>query len=168
MKRIHRKGPKLSAVMREAIAIAKENAGHLNRYSGGVWNGPAGLHPGVPTNTVRALVARGILKWGRYESNAAGSFPVDAVLCGSEQRELFPALPEPAYAAHREARFLFVMEAWVCDGVIEDGRASRLERWRHPPTGRQCILDVSGESAVFYFAPRTHTAAEVIHLNPVF
>lgn len=165
-----KKGPKLSASMREAVAIAKENGGHLNRYTGGVWNGPAGHHAGVPTQTVRALVLRGVFKWGRRETNAAGSFPVDAVLAGSEQAELFPAFTPEDDRRHRQARFLLVSAGWVCDAVVQDGRANRLERWRTPDCMRQCIVDfyVGGEGVAFYWKARTHTPQEILNLNPVF
>ncbi len=164
-----RKGPRLSPTMREAVAIARENDGHLNRYTGGVWNGPAGRHPGVPTNTVRALVARGVFKWGRHESNIAGSFPVDAVLTGSEQGELFPAFSPEDDSRHAEARFLLICAGWTCDGVVQAG-GNRLERWRNADGSRQCILDLyaGGNAVAFYWQNRTHTAAEILNLNPTF
>lgn len=168
MKQRRKKGPKLTATMREAVAIANENGGHLNRYTGGVWNGPAGRHPGVPTNTVRALVKRGVFTWGRHECNAAGSYPVDAILTGSQQRELFPPLVAGWEHNHQAARFLLLSEGWTCNSLVEDGKSGRLERWHSPAGCRCCILDLSGPDAVFYFAPRTHTPAEILTLNPVF
>ena len=151
MKR-RRKGPKLSAAMREAVAIAKANDGHLNRYTGGVWNGPAGNHPGVPTNTVRALVVRGVFKWGRHESSAAGSFPVDAILCGTGQAELFPPTTPLDDQRHREARFLLVSHGWTCTGLVQDGRCNRIERWSSPDARLSVLVDFySGGDGVEYY-----------------
>jgi hypothetical protein len=81
---------KLSPTMLRAIDLAQQNGNKLYRHSGGFWAGksfseehsrnPDGTPTSEDTNTVHALVTRGVAEYTDHRTNARGSFEVEITL----------------------------------------------------------------------------------------
>jgi hypothetical protein len=80
----------LSATMRAAVSVAKENGGKLTRYPGGFWCRP-GLathgHPWFGTTTIQALVSRGVCVYSQWFNGTRARFPVEVTLAAQTTQE---------------------------------------------------------------------------------
>lgn len=71
----------LSPTMQTALSIIQLSRGkEIRRFPGGTWyvTDPVGVADTFGTQTVHAMVARGVLVWSDWKENSRGRFPVAA------------------------------------------------------------------------------------------